>query len=330
MALNTEYVWIGHGNTVDLLLLKDGVALTTTEMDDITKITITVGSVTVESTDKATGPIKWRQTGYQDNEIRIDIGGQAISAGEYKAPLVVYDSANVDGIVWGYVPLFIEDEVEDALAAESGIITFSGTDLDTYDYTGANILAGSHMSVGSSVRYNTRDSTKVLEFVPASDGHNVSMWAVGLGSEDPQGSRLGTFDVTALAYLDQCKVTGAAIGAPGGLTFTQADIQQDGNPWTLYAFLHVPVFQQLNPTSSKTLTADWYRMRLRIEPSTPALRFRVWDAGSSEPSSWDIEQTTEITSELFGPFTPGFYMGRLYAASGACELAELAWQQVSL
>ena len=95
-----EVVWLGHDNTIDLVLKADGVALTNDEMDAITKITASFGSVLLSSTNQANDPIRWRQTGYDTGEIRISAGGESIASNTYDVYLVVYDATNTDGVVW--------------------------------------------------------------------------------------------------------------------------------------------------------------------------------------------------------------------------------------
>lgn len=96
----TETIWLAHDNTVDLQLQKDGVALTDDEMDAITKITASLGSILIESTNQAADPIRWRQAGYDTGEIRLSFGAESIPAREYRMRLVVYDTANTGGVVW--------------------------------------------------------------------------------------------------------------------------------------------------------------------------------------------------------------------------------------
>ena len=105
----TEFIWLGHDNTIDLLLKADGVA---TDLASVTKITITLGSKLITSTDAAAGLITWDQAGYDTGEIRMGLGGQTITAGSYSAPLIVYDAANTTGIMWGYVACEVKADVE--------------------------------------------------------------------------------------------------------------------------------------------------------------------------------------------------------------------------
>lgn len=111
--MSREIIWKGHGNTIDLLLNADNLA----EEDDlssVTKITATFGSTTITSEDKAAGPITWDQEGYENREIRMNLGGQSITAGGYDVFIVVYDPSCPTGIVWGNDPIHIivRDEVE--------------------------------------------------------------------------------------------------------------------------------------------------------------------------------------------------------------------------
>ena len=96
-----ETIWLGHDNTIDLQLKKDGVALTNDEMDAITMITASFGSILISSENEAGDPIRWRQSGYDTGEIRIDVGGESIPPRTYNHVwLVVYDASNTEGVVW--------------------------------------------------------------------------------------------------------------------------------------------------------------------------------------------------------------------------------------
>ena len=105
----TEIVYLGHDNTIDLLLKADGTAQ---DLSGVTKITATFGDTLIESTNAANGPITWAQSGYETGEIRLALGDQEISPGGYNVPIVVYDAVNTDGIVWGTVTVIVKAEVE--------------------------------------------------------------------------------------------------------------------------------------------------------------------------------------------------------------------------
>jgi hypothetical protein len=103
--MTTEIVWLGHDNTIDLLLKANGIAQ---DLSAVTKITATFGTVTITSTDKAAGVITWDQAGYDTGEIRMDLGGEAINARGYIIHIVVYDPSNTNGIVWGTVQAVVK------------------------------------------------------------------------------------------------------------------------------------------------------------------------------------------------------------------------------
>lgn len=105
--MNTEYAYIGHDNTIDLILKADGVAVS---LASVTKITLTLGTLLIESTNQATDPIRWNQAGYDTGEVRLQIGEvEGLVEGKFSAPLIVYDSTNDDGIVWQLIPLIVRD-----------------------------------------------------------------------------------------------------------------------------------------------------------------------------------------------------------------------------
>lgn len=103
--MSNEIVYLGHDNTIDLVAKSDGTAQ---DLSDVTKITVTFGDTTISSIDKASGVITWDQTGYDTGEFRMDLGDQAISAGKYKVPVVIYDAENTNGIVWGFINIEIK------------------------------------------------------------------------------------------------------------------------------------------------------------------------------------------------------------------------------
>lgn len=113
MALRTEYVYIGRDNRIDLRLkadLNDGNGMQYQDLSSVTRVDMIFDATTVTSTNQATDPIRWAvDAGYQTGEIRISIGDESIDAGEYRAPLIVYDPSNTDGILWGYVPVVVKD-----------------------------------------------------------------------------------------------------------------------------------------------------------------------------------------------------------------------------
>ena len=114
--MRPEYIYLGHNNRVDLLLKadnQDGLGSVAINLENVTQVTLSFDNLLISSTDKATGLITWDQPTYAKGEIRIAIGGEAIPAGAYLVPVVVYDASATDGIVWEEeVRFIVVDDVE--------------------------------------------------------------------------------------------------------------------------------------------------------------------------------------------------------------------------
>lgn len=110
-----EYVFLGHANSIDLILkskrVEDDLPVPQ-DLAAVNKITLTVGTVLVSSTNQEGDPIRWVQAGYETGEVHISLGALALAPGTYRVPLVVYDTENPEGIVWGYIPVEVVEEVE--------------------------------------------------------------------------------------------------------------------------------------------------------------------------------------------------------------------------
>ena len=112
--MGIETLYLDHDNSVDFILKAKGIALTDNQMDTITQITATVEDTLILTlaANKASGPIKWRQTGYDTGEIKLFFGDQTLTKGTYKVWIVIYDAINTDGIVWGFFQLKILEDIE--------------------------------------------------------------------------------------------------------------------------------------------------------------------------------------------------------------------------
>jgi hypothetical protein len=106
----TESVYLGHDNTIDLILRADDIAIPTSS---ITKITLLIGDTLLSSTNQVTDHIRWNQSGYVVGEVRLQLGHEDLVAGKYpRCYLTVYDIVNTEGIVWGALNLYIASDVE--------------------------------------------------------------------------------------------------------------------------------------------------------------------------------------------------------------------------
>ena len=109
MAVIHEVIYLDRDNSVDLVLKKDGVA---ESLSSVTQIDAVFDStITVESTNAATGPIKWAQAGYDTGEIRIDLTDSDeadIDVGQYTVKIFTYTSEYTDGIYWGEIAIRVK------------------------------------------------------------------------------------------------------------------------------------------------------------------------------------------------------------------------------
>ena len=73
--MTTEIVYLGHDNTIDLLLKADDEAQ---DLSLATRITATFNDGTFIDSDDSSAPITWAESAYDTGEIRIDVGGKNI------------------------------------------------------------------------------------------------------------------------------------------------------------------------------------------------------------------------------------------------------------
>lgn len=109
----TEYVYVGRDNTIDLLLKADGVAIELHEA--VTRMDLKFsdrifGTQYVTSADYPTA-FDWVTRG-ADGIVILKLGGLELAAGrDSKVELIVYDNVNTNGIVWGEVPIKIITDI---------------------------------------------------------------------------------------------------------------------------------------------------------------------------------------------------------------------------
>lgn len=115
--MDFEYIYLSRDNTVDLKLKADGVAV---NLSAVTKITVTFGTLKIESTSSTDGPIRWSGVDFETGEIRLHLGGQPIKKGRYQVAIVVYDQTNQEGVHWSVaahvpcVPIVVLEDLEGA------------------------------------------------------------------------------------------------------------------------------------------------------------------------------------------------------------------------
>lgn len=113
--MTTEIVYLGHDNTIDLLLKRrvpPSRTASAIDLTPVTKITVTIGGVLVDSDDSG-APILWAESSYETGEVRIDASGYSIPSGLHTdCPIIVYDTTNTDGIVWDHVNIEVVADQE--------------------------------------------------------------------------------------------------------------------------------------------------------------------------------------------------------------------------
>lgn len=102
MATDREIVYLGRDNAIELILKANNEAQS---LSSVTHMELVVSGVTYSSV--TSGYFDWSgsTTGY----VSLTFGQSAtLSPGTYDAELIVYDGSNVNGIIWGEIPLRIK------------------------------------------------------------------------------------------------------------------------------------------------------------------------------------------------------------------------------
>ena len=100
----TEHVYLGHDNTIDLLLTADGAAV---DLSAVTRMTLELDAETIIDSDPEESPDAFDWDTGTTGKLVLALGGETIEAGTYRTTLTVYDPTNADGIVWGQFNLVV-------------------------------------------------------------------------------------------------------------------------------------------------------------------------------------------------------------------------------
>lgn len=105
--MNTEQtVYNGRDNTIELALLKDGVAIDCTALTRCMVMT-EASDGTIRTLDSQSDP-EWFDCSHADKVV-MRFGHAALTAGRYKATLIVYDTSRPNGIVWQDFVMVVRD-----------------------------------------------------------------------------------------------------------------------------------------------------------------------------------------------------------------------------
>ncbi len=107
--MKTESVYLGHDNSIDVILKSNGVAVS---LSSVTRMTLTLGAKLIDSDNGDADPIRWIKPAYATGEVRLFLGAETITEGNYQGVLIVYDPTNPSGIFWARIPMAVIAEVE--------------------------------------------------------------------------------------------------------------------------------------------------------------------------------------------------------------------------
>ena len=112
--MDTETLYIGHDNTINLLFKASSAAYS---MTSVVNITATFGALKISGSSSATsGALTWSGSGWSTGEVRLTLQSLSASSipntGVYNVPFIVYDAGHTSGIVWDYVPIRIKADPE--------------------------------------------------------------------------------------------------------------------------------------------------------------------------------------------------------------------------
>lgn len=101
--LTLERIYLDRDNSIDVILMADGVAA---DLASVTRMTLAFGTTVIDSDDAESSAVfDWLEGG---GKVVISLGDQEIAAGEYAARLVVYDPSHTSGLVWGDIDVLVD------------------------------------------------------------------------------------------------------------------------------------------------------------------------------------------------------------------------------
>ena len=98
-----EVVYLGHDNTIDLVLKKNGVP---DNLSTITKVEITIGATVINS---VANPLAFDLSKIAIGTLVLKLGDQPIPSGNYsRCEIVVFDATRPGGLVWGAIGIIVK------------------------------------------------------------------------------------------------------------------------------------------------------------------------------------------------------------------------------
>jgi len=149
-----------------------------------------------------------------------------------------------------------------------------------------------------------RNSTSAMWGAQDLDGARVLRYLASTGT----GSRAVSFDAITSSGVSELFSTFRAEGSPRFALFASdspdselaVTAATDSNVISAYA----RVSGSFNGIATANFTLsfnNYYSIRFRVTPGTPkGIKVRVWEAGTTEPATWQIDTTTSLGSTTSG------------------------------
>lgn len=103
MAVEREVIYLDKDNSIDLLLKSDGSAQ---DLSGVTHMEVVISGVTIHSKTSST---LFSGVTSSTGQLTLKLGSAGgLTSGSYQAELIVYDTSNSNGIVWGEIPILIK------------------------------------------------------------------------------------------------------------------------------------------------------------------------------------------------------------------------------
>jgi hypothetical protein len=103
-------VYHGRDNEIAIILKENGTAI---DVSGSSAMTLRVGKLLISSTNGSTQRIRWNGTTYVTGEVHLCLGSATdIPVHVYRAPIIVYDSTNTKGVMFGNVHIDVHADPE--------------------------------------------------------------------------------------------------------------------------------------------------------------------------------------------------------------------------
>ena len=102
--MDREIIYLQRDNAIDVLLKSEGSA---EDLSGVSQIDVVISGVTMSS---ASSPALFSGVTATNGIITLKFGSatEVLSSGKFNAEMIVYDSDNINGVVWGEIPILVK------------------------------------------------------------------------------------------------------------------------------------------------------------------------------------------------------------------------------